>query len=63
MAMKEKLIFVMDEQMKRDLEAESTATGKSQAEIVRDAVADKFAKRVIMVQHSDGRVDVDPSAK
>lgn len=63
MAMKEKLIFVMDEKMKCDLEKESHSTGKSQAEIVRDAVTDKFAKRIICVQHSGGRVEVDPSAK
>ena len=63
MAMKEKLIFVMDEEMKCALETESNATGKSQAEIVRDAVTDKFAKRIICVQHDGGRVEVDPSAK
>lgn len=45
MAKNSKLLFVMDDEMKRVIEDESKATGKSQADIVREALEDKFAKR------------------
>lgn len=63
MAKTENLIFVMTKEMKQALVAESQATGKSQAEIVRDAVTARYASRIIAVQHADGRVEIDPEAK
>lgn len=63
MAKTEKLIFVMTREMKLALEAESQSTGQSQAEIVRDAVTARYAKRIIAVQHADGTCEVDPDAK
>lgn len=49
MAKNSKLLFVMDDEMKRVIEAESKATGKSQADIVREALEEYFARR------ADGR--------
>ena len=45
MAKNSKLLFIMDDEMKRAIEAESKATGKSQADIVREAVTEYFARR------------------
>lgn len=65
MAMTEKLIFVLDDEMKDWLIYRAKFDNKSQAEIVRELVREDMNKwkRVICVQHSGGRVEIDPEAK